>query len=96
MSVGSSRSSKVTMTQPFLNLTHGNTILQQKRRTGMPQIMKPDVAEAFLFEKQTEMSSDIVWSIKATHRINTDIVTLNVAISTQFSILFLLFFNPEK
>ena len=58
--------------------------------------MKPNVTEAFLFEKQAEMAGDIVWCIKAAHRINTDVVTLNVAISTQFAVLFLLFFEPEK
>lgn len=62
----------------------------------MPQIMKTDVPEIMFLEQQAKVLGDIVWGIQTPHGIHTDIVTVNITVPTQLSILLLLFFEFKQ
>ena len=42
---------EVTVSEPFLNLLHGDAVGEEKRGTAMTEIMKPNPAKTMTFEK---------------------------------------------
>ena len=55
------------VTQPVLNLLHGDALTEQEAGTGMPQIMKANVSQSVLLQKQLEVVGNIVGAKEFAH-----------------------------
>ena len=59
MAVDVRRGADVAVTQPFLDLLHGNIVGQQQRGAAMPEIVETDMPQAFHFQQLAEIAAEI-------------------------------------
>lgn len=86
------------MTEPFLNLPHGNTVRKQQAGAAMSQIVVPDVSQPICLEQLRKALRDIVGLDQIANLVDTYIlkIVLDVAASAQSAVFLLLFFQCEK
>ena len=79
------------VSQPLLDLLHGNTLTEQQTGAAMAQIMEPDVPQAMLLQQEFEMVGDVVGPEQFAHLVGAHIVQVvgAVGLLEQFPVLLL-------
>ena len=98
MSVDVCRGGDVAVAQPFLNVLHGHTLLQQQAGAGVPQIVKAYFPQAVLLQQLGEVVSDGIGQDKVSHLIHEQVALefLIVAVAAEFLIVLLLFLQRPQ
>ena len=82
--------------QPFLNVFHRNSALEQKACTGMSQFVKGNLPQAVIPQKQLEMLRHIVGFERLSKIIHVNIVALKIAITAKLPAGILMFPHPQQ
>ena len=88
----------VAMSQPLLDLLHGDAVFEQQGRTAVAQIVQADVPQPLFPQQLTEAVGDIAGFEDVAHLVNEDIaqVFLVVAVAADLPVSLLLIPEGEK
>lgn len=64
------------MSQPILNLFHGNALCQKQAGTAVPEVMEANFPQPILRQQQLKMIGNVVGPKQLAHLVNTDIVLI--------------------
>ena len=64
------------VSEPLLDLLHGNSACQKQAGTGMAQVMEADLFEVMLFDHMSEMVGNIVGGYQITHVVKANVVKI--------------------
>lgn len=62
------------MSEPFLDLFHGDSLCEEHRGAGVAQIVEADLLQVMLLQKLSEMSGDEVGIVELAECIHADVV----------------------
>ena len=98
MTVDIRRRADVAVSQPLLNLLHGNIVGQQQRSAGVAKIVEADMPQSLRFQQLTEVGTEISGIEDVAHHIHKHIavIIVVVAVATDALVLLLLRFRLQK
>ena len=70
---------EVAVTQPFLNLLHGNAVCQKKAGATMTQVMKADRTQTVFLQQLRELLGNIVGADDVPDLVHTQIAEISIA-----------------
>ena len=85
---------KVAVTEPFLDLLHGDAVGQQQTGTAMTEIVIPNMPQIVFLEELRKRSCKIIRRNKRSHFVHADIVQIPLIIAPPaYAFVFLLLFS---
>ena len=69
------------MTEPLLDLLHGDAVGKQQRRAAMPEIVKADMPQGVLIQQLRKSRGEIVRGNQRSHLVHADVVQIPLVIA---------------
>ena len=68
------RGAHIAMSEPFLDLLHGDSLCEEHRGAGVPQVVEAYLLQLMLFQKLSEVFGDKVGIVEFPESIHADVV----------------------